>query len=1392
MNRSTFYAYLDYSPVITKHARGVYGLRGVSVRPELIESLKPTVFGGKVLKDCGWTNEGKPWVGYHLSDNAVSSGVCSIPTTLTDSISGEFKLLAAVNGSFLGTLATNGTSAWGLGPFFRRKGVEAGDYLVLVFDPSLRVAIAHLGEETLLEDFQAGVTADGDDQHSIINQESQNREVLSPDPLGDVERVSGSVVEPFVPPIDSSAPPEDSLEIQRSKNRDFIKEPGLKELDGKWRKYLLSEDCPPVPGLAPLSDEEAEQIGRMVAAHSSLPIYRMRPWGVLFALIETFPACLAVWLARKAGEAYEAGAFWERFGELIGITIPITQREEFAKRFRAASWSTMTTWLPPDELGGHNIVAQFLHQAGLPLDRCAGFAQHVRKVERTFGLPDVDAPDAGEQLRETVLESLQPIPVPTLKRALRGPAGARICEVALSVVLKGNFAGINPRLGKELERVFEHAGRETLRRSALQPFLRLGDDLGSLEIVGPRQDPSLVGDRGVTWIVDGRRYPTPRTEQFVAVVTDRSRVVLELAGLKHGNMPARTFALRLEDLAEPFMLFDEGTCKHRRFAGLVPPGTYWLLHRAADRLVGAEQTYEWPQDDRVLSRFSVRPGLNVRLESDLGRSWNFASTLTPFFDLVGESLSHEEREPIYFDWEQLPDVWLPSDEVDPHRLAQWRVHLTNADEEHNWALSRTDNESGAMVKCRIEASDFLARMLPGMYRFGFTLRRGERTRAERQVECWYWKGLKGHSTREFQLFNQAHNMLLADCRGFAFDLGKIRHLKDQHRRHSLCFRVGDNRAIFSWSQPGLFLESLERSAGQHAKPRSHRLGEAFSASLNSSRWLRIWIAGYVDWEVIIAGATWHRSVPGDRREFVELSLASLALALPQGGDINLRVGTSEQLVARFSSPLQPVSVCTIEDDLAAGFRFEFSEPVAWARPTIRELATGQKWCLEGQEIGATGPCVFESSELPSIKCNCETQLEESTSTGSHPLSILAPKRGWPEGLWLIELDTRREEGSEWERVILHGRDYAPVVIANPQNNLTAITRASLFWSSYNGVASVSELAQLDEEGRSDLFELLGELIELRQLGLIVAARRHMGWLKESVRSLSQLAGRVARQPHGDGFRLKLLNLACQDANHAGFIYLPGLLALPAGVYRELPTGDPLNDALRHCGSIAMADSVAELARSDFSFFDINALSCFNNFLQVVATPEGETATMEFEYFDHEKYWLQVVGQIRSDHLASDWSSGNLLGKAHLVWALEEFVRRYESTAHDLQHGAANALLRSAPSFRAWLQERLAANIVMSKAAWSAPWPRFQAPDVDFLESAPRFASLFGLAARAAAAGWLNFDEALKFLEGRVARRQMAEQGIAVLVTLAPELFGHQLLFWETIIRTSTSQAVIYD
>src|ERR1051325_3320549 len=312
------------------------------------------------------------------------------------------------------------------------------------------------------------------------------------------------------------------------------------------------------------------------------------------------------------------------------------------------------------------------------------------------------------------------------------------------------------------------------------------------------------------------------------------------------------------------------------------------------------------------------------------------------------------------------------------------------------------------------------------------------------------------------------------------------------------------------------------------------------------------------------------------------------------------------------------------------------------------------------------------------------------------------------------------------------------------------------------------------------------MISLRRMTLVSGARANMAWLKDAVRLLSKLAGRVARETQSQEFQTRLVNLACQEASHAGFVHLPSLLALPANRYRELPSGDPLNDALRNCGKLSLGNSVLDLIQDDWSLLDVNAISCFANFGEL-AQGGSDVLLQEFNNFDHSRYLQTVLGTFQRERLVSDWAGGSLLGNAHLVFALTELVRRYdEATRHndrsELNLGAANKLLNCSPRFRVWLQSRLSSQQIMSERAWNAPWPQFIANE-DFLEKFPRFSSLFALAARAAAADLITFDDVLTWLERQVEHRWMGEDGIAALVRLGPEIFGYQFIFWELILRT---------
>jgi hypothetical protein len=157
INRTTFYAYLKYSPVITKYAIGVYGLRGAQVPPGVVESLKPDFRQrqGRVLMDYGWTPEGSVWVGYKVSESMIRSGVIGVPSALKRFVAGEF-ILKTEDGLQIGRLVVKESSAWGLGTFFRRRGGEVGDYLVILIDQTAKEATVHIGDENLLDEFQPG------------------------------------------------------------------------------------------------------------------------------------------------------------------------------------------------------------------------------------------------------------------------------------------------------------------------------------------------------------------------------------------------------------------------------------------------------------------------------------------------------------------------------------------------------------------------------------------------------------------------------------------------------------------------------------------------------------------------------------------------------------------------------------------------------------------------------------------------------------------------------------------------------------------------------------------------------------------------------------------------------------------------------------------------------------------------------------------------------------------------------------------------------------------------------------------------------------------------------------------------------------------------------------
>lgn len=141
--------------VIERFAQGVYGLRGSAVPPGLAESLAPRRSKSKLIRDYGWKDDGRIEVCYRLSKAVLSNGIVSIPAGIRQYVQGRFKLKTA-DGVEVGNLVAKDTSAWGLGPFFRRRGGEPGDLLTIRFDLKQRFAVVELGDE-LSDDSNAPV-----------------------------------------------------------------------------------------------------------------------------------------------------------------------------------------------------------------------------------------------------------------------------------------------------------------------------------------------------------------------------------------------------------------------------------------------------------------------------------------------------------------------------------------------------------------------------------------------------------------------------------------------------------------------------------------------------------------------------------------------------------------------------------------------------------------------------------------------------------------------------------------------------------------------------------------------------------------------------------------------------------------------------------------------------------------------------------------------------------------------------------------------------------------------------------------------------------------------------------------------------------------------------------
>ena len=1136
----------------------------------------------------------------------------------------------------------------------------------------------------------------------------------------------------------------------------------LEQANLRWTEFLSKDGAPPLVGLAPLNETERAQIASESIAFLRSDFSR---WQRLF---EVYPASTFVWLGCAASSAYSEGTFWSNFEKetgLVGVFSSPNSRKSLVERCRRVARSFKMP-LPQDLDGTFSLVSSLLFFGGFPACHSTAFAKEVLAIQKNNELPDFDSEDAGEELCELLGWRLRNLALPTLKRALTGPAGPIVCEAALSVLYSGDFDQINPSIGKALESAFENSHLSRSGASFRSPYLRLSSDLLSLELVCPAQDTSLVKDSLMRWLIDGRPNLCSAREDFIVPVTPgKTSCLVEAAGLVSEKAIVRE--IRLPSSSSQAWLFSGTTSKLRKVFELsrqsvsISCGDYHILYSASKSW--EDNSYFWAafSDSWMARSIDCRPSSSFSFSD---RSLTIKTALVPSIWPEGECFVSGEGHRVHYGNTSL-SIWWPVGEL--INAPDWKIEL-KSDGKCKFLqiieISSSDNGLYACLDLTTEVID----MLPlGVSAFQASLINGSKRQATSDV--LYWRGLRKYVEHPqlFQISEGPENLEQSKTLGFKLG-GRIQPEKSELPFRRLAFRKPGGQILsLSWRNSGTFLESFEREPGVPAQPTPHKLGSTFVASLDSRKFLRIWSdTGFEN--LAINGNFEGREGRGGN---LELSLAELSTRYSQGGGVTL----GSVNVAGFTSPLVPLRVSRESSDSSRGLDFVLRERVAGLRIVAMEMVehstekSGIEW------FGESDILEILLKKLPPIRLS----RKDGEKQGEFHLVIEAPLEGWPTGLWLLFLEVCRKSTDQPELIVFSKGQKSPLLFFSQPKEGDEYASALISALAKTWRKTVSGDAALEGLDISEYTDAVPEILSfLRgwnrffEAGVSKGIDKDFDWVRLLEKAVAQLGEKKVRDGNNVGARW-LLSLANSHSGRRRLQRTPEALCLPASEYSDLPEGDSLLDALVHLNWLSVYDLGCDAVRDDPLRFAPEFLRGFGNY-ESIASGDLE----EFAGFNLDMFWRTINNGDYPDGIMAPHNQ--LLGLNHWKWAVAKLRERYVKTANSkganwgyamgcLMHG-------SGPTLR-YLNQVSRGKVVLPSGVWEHPSPILPTPNVA-MEVTPKFCSTWALANRMVANGVAEFSEIYKIMSRTAGNELNFRSGIRVLLEACPELFGFFLLFWE--------------
>src|SRR5690242_5495045 len=121
--------------------------------------------------------------------------------------------------------------------------------------------------------------------------------------------------------------------------------------------------------------------------------------------------------------------------------------------------------------------------------------------------------------------------------------------------------------------------------------------------------------------------------------------------------------------------------------------------------------------------------------------------------------------------------------------------------------------------------------------------------------------------------------------------------------------------------------------------------------------------------------------------------------------------------------------------------------------------------------------MFPSDGLPTIE-SANVSANITANGALHRVSLDVPKPGWPEGIWLTELEIRVDEDSPWQLLNdSKGGGFPLVLIVPPARPPVGLRAMAYWWAFSHGLSGglIPSSMPLTPEMESALCELMAEV-----------------------------------------------------------------------------------------------------------------------------------------------------------------------------------------------------------------------------------------------------------------------------------------------------------------------------